>query len=78
MENNDNYTTGDPIFEHGGESEREFATRTENAIDALIYEYLDDVVFAARRAKQGAFHSHHFAAASFRLARELERRRLGL
>ena len=72
----DNYTSGDPIFEHGGENEREFAVKTATAIDALLQEYLDDVARTARCAKQGSPFVEAFAVAFFRFARELERRGL--
>lgn len=71
----DEYRTGDPIFEHGGESEREFAVLPWR--DVTLLAWAEECAKLLRKFK-GDYPSflRETAMRSFQAARELERRRL--
>lgn len=71
---------GDPIFEHGGESDLEFALEAQNAEarDQSLDLVIGDCVYIVKDAidDEDDDTAAFYAAEAFRLARELERRRL--
>lgn len=72
----DPYTPGDPIFEHGGESEREFAVKLVEFSDTMVSHWFSGNCDDLRAWLSTPNAAYSYARSVYRYARELERRRL--